>query len=614
MRRSMRYVRTLVVALVSVACVAASPGLGPSAQAASAPAAGDPALPFYGTWSDGLSMERTFNQKELTRQADNGVGLVRQYIWWDRMETSPGVYNWGRMDQLVTDASKGGVQILPTLLYPPEFYNSEPEGYSGAPYPPDDPQTMARFATKMVERYGTNGRFWCDPPRLPGLPPPPCREPYAPITHWEVWNEPDYKSWWKGQQSPDPAEYLELLKAVSIAIKAADPAAKIVLGSMTNTGGGTRGGYLDRLYGLGAKDYFDVLSLNPYARDVGAMVAYIRGQRAIAVRHGDAAKPVIVTEYGWASEGVHPYIVAPTPQCQGALLYAATTRLWALREELHILAAVQFQWHDVGPAGTTPWPNRTGVIGVDDQPKPSMAAYKAAANQQPAPAGMTLAEACPADRQSLDGTLQPLTVTKSGPGTGLVKGSSYRDGVDCGGDCFEELAPGTVVTLRATPDAGFSVVDWKGAACSGLECTFRMDSPTDVEVVFAPVAAPGRYEQDHSLVSRTGRWLRSPAVKDSAGASAFATAGPATASLIFEGTGVRWLSRTARTNGISRVFIDGRRVARVDGYSQVTRHRVTLFNSADLPTDQHRIRIEFTGDKRAAATNNNTVLDAFVVR
>jgi len=77
---------------------------------------------------------------------------------------------------------------------------------------------------------------------------------------------------------------------------------------------------------------------------------------------------------------------------------------------------------------------------------------------------------------------------------------------------------------------------------------------------------------------------------------------------------VRWLSRTARTNGISRVFIDGRRVARVDGYSQVTRHRVTLFNSADLPTGQHRIRIEFTGDKRAAATNDNMLLDAFVVR
>ena len=92
---------------------------------------------------------------------------------------------------------------------------------------------------------------------------------------------------------------------------------------------------------------------------------------------------MIVTEYGWASEGVHPYIVAPTPQCQGALLYAATTRLRELREELHILAAVQFQWHDVRPAGTAPWPNRTGVIGVDDQPKPSLAAYEAAANQQP---------------------------------------------------------------------------------------------------------------------------------------------------------------------------------------------------------------------------------------
>lgn len=44
--------------------------------------------------------------------------------------------------------------------------------------------------------------------------------------------------------------------------------------------------------------------------------------------------------------------------------------------------------------------------------------------------------------------------------------------------------------------------------------------------------------------------------------------------LTFKGTGVRWVTRKARSNGVSRVDIDGTRVALVDAYSRTTQHRV----------------------------------------
>lgn len=597
---TVRRCRTVAVAVASLMCVAALTGMTPSVQAtASQPD------PFFGTWSDHLSMTRPVSQAELDRQRSAGVGFIRQYVWWDRIEWSPGRYDWSRMDALVTDASARGIQVLPTLLYTPSFYSSKPEG---SPYlfPPDDPQTLARFATAMVDRYGTEGAYWCPPPLGAPLS---CPSDYVPITYWEVWNEPDYPSWWKG--SPSPAEYFELLKAVAPAIRAADSNAKVVLGSLTNAGGGTTDGFLQALYNLGAKPYFDLLSLNPYARDVGSMVAYIRGERAVAARNGDADKPIFITEYGWATGGVQPYIVTDQ-QCQAALLYAATKRLWDLRDELHIHAVAQFQWHDV-PTSTTSWPHFAGVIDADDNPKPSLTAYQAAIAGEDAPPGMTLVDACPADRRSLDGELQPLTVTRSGSGNGAV--TTYPRGVTCGDDCYQEFQPGMSVTATATADAGSAFVGWKGTDCTGTTtCTLTMDTAKYVEAVFAPVAPPGRYEQDDPLVSYTGEWLTRAAVRDSAGSSSVATARPASASLTFDGTGVEWVSRTARSNGIARVFIDEVRVARVDGYSSSTLHRVRLFDSGDLLTGRHTIRIVLTGRKSAAATDNNVVLDALVVR
>ena len=229
--------------------------------------------PFYGTWSDGLSPTPAEARATMDRQVAAGIGLMRQYIFWDRIETSPGVYDWSRTDQLVTDATAHGMRILPTLLYTPSFYSSKPAGStSTAQFPPSDPETMARFAEAMARRYGPNGTYWC-PPILPGVPGP-CRSPNVPITAWEVWNEPDYPSWWKGK--PDVTEYAPLLRAVSAGLKRADPSAEVIAGSMTNIGGSRTGGYLDQMYGLGLADSFDTIAINPYGVSEADMINYVR--------------------------------------------------------------------------------------------------------------------------------------------------------------------------------------------------------------------------------------------------------------------------------------------------------------------------------------------------
>jgi hypothetical protein len=373
----------------------------------SAAASNDTATPqpntFYGTWYDAMSPSRQEAQAALKQIAGQGIGTIRQYIFWDRVETSPGVYDWSRLDGLFQDAADNGLTVMPTLLYTPSFYEDRPAG-ARASYPPSDPQKLADFATALIKRYGPRGTYWCPPTisdggSLSALKPAgdavdslrPCDDSGA-VHAWEVWNEPDWPSWWKGK--PSPAEYVALLRAVSKAIRAADPKAEVVLGALT--GEKAEKGFLAALYDLGAGPLFDTIAFNPYTVSVKDLMARVKAVRAVAASHGDRTKPIRILEYGWATGG-RSTLTVTTFACQAALLYTATTELTKQKATYGITGIVQFQWHDV-PTTTTAWPHYAGVLRADGSAKPSFAAIAAAVAGKPAPPTATLA-ACPKERR-----------------------------------------------------------------------------------------------------------------------------------------------------------------------------------------------------------------------
>ncbi len=77
----------------------------------------------------------------------------------------------------------------------------------------------------------------------------------------------------------------------------------------------------------------------------------------------------------------------------------------------------------------------------------------------------------------------PLTVTRSGTGTGLV--TSVPAGINCGADCDENYVGNTMVTLTATA-SGLSVfTGWSGGGCSGTgTCTLTMSAAQSVTANF----------------------------------------------------------------------------------------------------------------------------------
>jgi hypothetical protein len=78
-----------------------------------------------------------------------------------------------------------------------------------------------------------------------------------------------------------------------------------------------------------------------------------------------------------------------------------------------------------------------------------------------------------------------LTVTKAGAGAGTV--SSDPPGITaCSTMCSANFAPGTVVTLTATPQSGSTFAGW-GGACSGAgSCSVDMNGNRSVTATFNP--------------------------------------------------------------------------------------------------------------------------------
>ncbi len=76
-----------------------------------------------------------------------------------------------------------------------------------------------------------------------------------------------------------------------------------------------------------------------------------------------------------------------------------------------------------------------------------------------------------------------LTIAKTGNGAGTVTASGA--GINCGTDCSEAYAHGTMVGLTATPATGSLFAGWTGGGCTGTGfCTVTMTAATSVTANF----------------------------------------------------------------------------------------------------------------------------------
>lgn len=351
----------LVLALVAALLL---PGRPAAAATGGGPAVG---VQFKGMWSDYTDAERA---TVLDQLAAAGATWVRIDVSWAMIQpTGPNSYDlgWGVpfIDRVLGMARARGLTPLVTLWLTPDWAN----GGAGDRVPPTNPADYARAARWAAQRWaGTVGA-------------------------WEVWNEPNQSAFWS---TTDPVAYARLLRAAYPAFHAGDPNAVVVSGGVAYNDDT----WLARAYAAGMAGSFDVLAVHPYQGvadesptlpDDGTewRLTHVAAVQRLMAAHGDGAKPIWFTEFGWSSHpnvgGERNWTRGVSRQTQGDY-FVATLDL--LRTSFpYVTNVFWYTDHDRTDSGTQD--DNYGLLDVNLAPKPALLAlraYTAARGGSPAPA------------------------------------------------------------------------------------------------------------------------------------------------------------------------------------------------------------------------------------
>ena len=122
------------------------------------------------------------------------------------------------------------------------------------------------------------------------------------VHYWEAWNEPN------ATFGPAPSYVDKVLEPFYAAVKAADPTAQVIGGTVV----GMDLGYWQAIAAAGGFRYMDIAAIHPYPghnrswEEQGFPAAY-QALRALMSANGAAAMPVWITEVGWWSDGPNDY-------------------------------------------------------------------------------------------------------------------------------------------------------------------------------------------------------------------------------------------------------------------------------------------------------------------
>jgi hypothetical protein len=233
----------------------------------------------------GIQVLQMGQNAQIERFYESGANWSRSdYMHWDTIEpenTDPKTYQWDTVDEAgLLAAVEGGRLTIANVLFAPSWAQKYP-GIDCGPISREAFDDFARFMSELVRRYG--------------------KPPYE-VKYWEIGNEPDidralvdprsfYGCWGEKTDLYYGGRYYgEMLKVVYPAIKAADPQAKVIVGSLvldcdpvnpieTETGSGVMrdcasSRFLEGILDGGGGEYFDGVGFHAYDYYYGQIGSY----------------------------------------------------------------------------------------------------------------------------------------------------------------------------------------------------------------------------------------------------------------------------------------------------------------------------------------------------
>ena len=334
---------------------APAPDPGPPSPPTPGPGPQSPARRVPVGFSPGFSiMEESLAdlRRDLDLMRALGVTRVRLDLSWARVEGSRGRYDWSQPDRVFNEARQRGIDVLAVIGYQPDW--AQRYDASGRPRPVDT-AGFVRFAAAAAVRYRTQ------------------------VGAWEIWNEPNLQRFWVA--APSAAQYADLVNAVSPVLRAGDPGAPVLVGSMSpanDYAGSTVSPmtFLRGIYDRVPLANFDAVSVHPYsypAMPTGAeewnTFFRMNQLRQIMASNGDAGSRIWLTEYG-APTGSSSESVSE--QVQASMLVSG------IREARNRAYAGPIYLYSLRDAGTNAGDREDnfGIMTHDWRAKPAHAALR----------------------------------------------------------------------------------------------------------------------------------------------------------------------------------------------------------------------------------------------
>jgi hypothetical protein len=246
--------------------------------------------------------------RDVTVVDEAGFRWIKQQFPWREIEgEAKGSWKWEIPDRMMTQIEAHDLKVIARLDAQPQW--AAPLVKLPAVSPPDNLSDFYDYVYAVASRY--KGR----------------------IHAYQIWNEPNLAREWGGR-SPNPAEYVAMLKVGYQAVKDADPDAVVISAGLAPT---TRHDdqampdlyFIQGMYDAGAAPYFDALGVHAAGfkspPDIDpAIVAkdrlltngdsapeelrriycfrHVEDVRALMVKNGDVAKKIVILEFGWTVE------------------------------------------------------------------------------------------------------------------------------------------------------------------------------------------------------------------------------------------------------------------------------------------------------------------------
>jgi hypothetical protein len=349
--------------------------------------------------SPGVNVNGVPTAQNVDDIISSGSQYARFFVLWSDVEATRGTFDRLLVSTYHDQFSRlnaAGVKPVVVVMGAPSWANGSSDRF----VPPTHPSEYGAFVgTLAASLRGTVGAY-------------------------EIWNEPDAETFWHA--GIDVARYTALLKAAYPAIKAADPAAKVIAGPTT----GNNYAWVDGLYTNGAKGSFDAVAVHTdtacldrgpdfFYRENGEIGQFsflgYKTVHQVMASHGDGDTPIWMTELGCSSTNktcARGRWAGQKPAGVGEANQAAYLKqaYHCLTFDPYVQVALWFNLQDL--SATDDELNRYGLMRFDHSQKPSWGAFRDVATN-----GDQLAGAC--------GKFDGPQITVASPTDGAV----YADGL-----------------------------------------------------------------------------------------------------------------------------------------------------------------------------------------